>query len=258
VPSADLAFALELADLADSTSLPRFRALDLRVETKPDRTPVTDADRAVERALRERIERERPGEGVLGEEEGDDGGPVRWVIDPIDGTKNFSRGMPVWATMIALERDAELVCGVVSAPALGRRWWAARGAGAFRDGERIGVSSISRPDDASVSCCHAADLAALEPATWHARGLGDFWQHVLVAEGTVDAAVDARLAVWDYAALVPIVEEAGGRVTGLDGGPPIAGEQVVSSNGLVHGALLALLAAARGAPALSLRPGPAP
>ena len=131
MPSSDLAFALELADLADSLSLPRFRALDLRVETKPDLTPVTDADRAVERALRERISVSRPGEGVAGEEEGDDGTAVRWVIDPIDGTKNFSRGVPVWATLVALEREREVVCGVISAPALGHRWWAARGEGAF-------------------------------------------------------------------------------------------------------------------------------
>src|ERR687888_1116666 len=131
MPSSDLAFAFELADLADSLSLPRFRALDLRVETKPDLTPVTDADTAVERALRDLIAARRPEEGVLGEEEGDDGGSVRWVVDPIDGTRNFSRGVPVWATLIALERDGVRVCGVVSAPALGRRWWAARGEGAF-------------------------------------------------------------------------------------------------------------------------------
>ncbi len=237
----DLAFALELADLADSLSLPRFRALDLRVETKPDRSPVTDADRAVERALRERIERDRPGEGVLGEEEGDEGGAVRWVIDPIDGTRNFSRGMPVWSTLIALERDAEVVCGVISAPALGHRWWAAREGGAFRDGEPIRASSVRRLADASVSCSYARDLTAVEPVAWQARGLGDFWQHALVAEGAVEAAVDARLAVWDYAALVPIVEEAGGRVSGLDGRAPRAGEQLVTSNGYVHEELLALL-----------------
>src|SRR5919199_2882976 len=131
--SSELAFAHELADLADSLSLPRFRALDLRVETKPDSTPVTDADRAVERALRERIAAGRPGDGVVGEEEGDDGGTVRWVIDPIDGTKNFSRGVPVWATLIALEREDGVACSVISAPALSHRWWAARGEGAFRD-----------------------------------------------------------------------------------------------------------------------------
>jgi histidinol-phosphatase len=236
-----LAFALELADVADALSLPRFRALDLRIETKRDRTPVTDADRAIERALRERIATSRPGEGVFGEEEGDDGSDVRWVIDPIDGTKNFSRGVPVWATLIALEREDEVACGVISAPALGHRWWAARGEGAFRNGEGIRVSAVSRLADASVSSTYGRDLVALEPAVWHARSLGDFWQHALVAEGSVDAAVDARLAPWDYVALVPILEEAGGRVSALDGGPPRPKEQVISSNGLLHEELLALL-----------------
>ena len=202
---------------------------------------MTDADRAVERALRERIGVVRPGEGVLGEEEGDDGSAVRWIVDPIDGTRNFSRGVAVWATLIALEREGELVCGVVSAPALGHRWWAARGAGAFCDGEPIEVSTVSRLADASVSATYARDLAALEPAAWHARSLGDFWQHTLVAQGAVDAAIDAQLAVWDYAALVPIVEEAGGRITSLDGGAPRPKEQVVSTNGGVHDEVLALL-----------------
>ena len=202
---------------------------------------MTDADRTVERALRERIAVDRPAEGVLGEEEGDDGGAVRWIVDPIDGTRNFSRGVPVWATLIALEREDEVVCGVVSAPALGHRWWAARGEGAFRDGEPIRVSSVSRLADASVSSTYGRDLVRVEPSVWHARALGDFWQHVLGAEGSVDAAVDARLAPWDYAALVPIVEEAGGRLSGLDGGPPRPQEQVVTSNGRVHDELLALL-----------------
>src|SRR5438067_132210 len=237
----DLTFALELADLADSLSKPRFRAHDLHIEAKPDLTPVTDADRAVERALRERVGASRSGEGVFGEEEGDDGGAVRWVIDPIDGTKNFSRGVPVWATLIALERQAEAVCGVISAPALGHRWWAARGQEAFRDGDRIRVSGVARLADASVSATHGRDLLAIESAAWHARSLGDFWQHMLVAEGSVDAAVDARLHPWDYSALAPIVQEAGGRVSALGGGPPRPHEQVVSSNGWVHDELLALL-----------------
>jgi histidinol-phosphatase len=221
--------------------VPRFRALDLRIETKPDLTPVTDADRVVERALRERIAVSRPGEGVVGEEEGDEGGAVRWVIDPIDGTKNFSRGVPVWATLIALEREDEVVCGVISAPALGHRWWAARREGAFRDGESIRVSRVSRLADASVSATYGRDLIAVERAAWHARLFGDFWQHALVAEGSLDAAVDARLARWDYSALVPVLEEAGGRVSGLDGGPPRPKEQVVTSNGFLHDELLALL-----------------
>ena len=236
----DLVFAIELTDLADSLGIPRFHAIDLRVETKSDLTPVTDADRTVERALRERILAKRPREAVVGEEEGEDVGPVRWVLDPIDGTRNFSRGMPVWATLIALERDGQLVCGVVSAPALGHRWWAMRGGGAFRDGEAIRVSRVERLVDASVSC-RACDLAAVEQVIWHARALGDFWQHVLVAEGAVDGAVDAKLALWDYAALVPIVEEAGSEISGLDGRPPRPSEQVVASNGLLHDELLALI-----------------
>ena len=238
----DLAFALELADVADALSLPRFGAADLHVETKPDLTPVTDADRAVERALRERIAAVRPGEGVFGEEEGDGGnGRVRWILDPIDGTRNFSRGVPVWATLIALERDGVLTVGVVSAPALGRRWWAARGEGAFADGERVRGLGGRRARDAAVSCSLARDLAALEPHVWHARGFGDFWQHVLVAEGSLDAAVDASLALWDYAAFAVIVEEAGGRVSASDGSAPRASEPVVSTNGLVHDAVLEAL-----------------
>jgi histidinol-phosphatase len=234
VAAADLDFALELAELADSLSLPRFRASDLRVETKPDLTPVTDADRTVERALRERIAAERPGDTVLGEEEGDEGGDVRWILDPIDGTKNFSRGLPVWATLIALERNGAVVCGVVSAPALGHRWWAARGEGAWRDGERITVSGIASLGDAAVSCSYGANLALFEPRVWHARGIGDFWQHVLVAEGALEAGIDAQLKLWDYAALEPIVLEAGGRLDEVRG-------QFVSTNGLVHDELLSAL-----------------
>ena len=239
----DLAFALELADAADALTLERFRAQDLRVETKADLTPVTDADRATERRLRERIARDRPGEGVLGEEEGDDDGSaadassgVRWIVDPIDGTRNFSRGMPVWATLIALERDGDVVCGVVSAPALGRRWWAGRGGGAFADGEAIRVSRVSELAQASVSCSYGRDVARLEPQVWHARGLGDFWQHMLVAEGALDAAVDSPLSLWDYAAVEPIVTEAGGRFG-------LLGEQWLSSNGLVHDAVIAAISA---------------
>jgi histidinol-phosphatase len=239
--SRDLDFALELADLADSLSLPRFRAEDLHVETKPDLTPVTDADRTVERALRERIAAERPGESVVGEEEGADEGSVRWILDPIDGTRNFARGMPVWATLIALERHGGFTCGVASAPALGQRWWAARGEGAWRDGHRLNVSGVARLADASVSCSHGADLARLEPFVWHARGLGDFWQSMLVAEGSLDIAVDSRLALWDFAPFVPLVEEAGGRVSAIDGGPPRPHEQIVCSNGLVHEETLAVL-----------------
>jgi histidinol-phosphatase len=226
--SAELAFALELADAADAISLPRFGAGDLRVERKPDLTPVTDVDRTIERALRNLVAERRPGEGVFGEEDGGAPDGVRWIIDPIDGTKNFVRGIPVWATLIALARGDELVLGVVSAPALGQRWWAARGEGAFCNGAPIHVSGVLKLADAAISAALASDLAALEDTTWHARGLGDFWQHVLVAEGSLDAAIDYPLKLWDFAALVPIVEEAGGR-TGFT-----AGGQFVSSNALVQ------------------------
>jgi histidinol-phosphatase len=228
--SADLDFALELADAADAISLPRFGALDLRVDRKPDLTPVTDADRAIESALRARVA--ESDEGFFGEEEGGAEDGVRWIVDPIDGTKNFVRGIPVWATLIALARDDELVCGVVSAPALGRRWWAARGQGAFCNGAPIRVSSVAQLADAAVSAALASDLAALEDATWHARGFGDFWQHVLVAEGSLDAAIDYPLQLWDFAALVPIVEEAGGR-TGFNA----AGQFVSSNSRIDHAAM---------------------
>jgi len=223
--SADLDFALRLADAADAISLPRFQGRDFVVDRKPDLTPVTDADRAIEQALRAMAARR--GEDVLGEEFGGPESGVRWIVDPIDGTKNFTRGIPVWATLIALERDSELVCGVVSAPGLGRRWWAARGEGAYANGTPIHVSSVAQLADAAVSAALAADLAALEDRVWHARALGDFWQHVLVAEGALDAAIDYPLQIWDYAALVPIVEEAGGRTAFAPGG------QFVSSNGLI-------------------------
>jgi histidinol-phosphatase len=223
--SEELDFALELADAADAISLPRFGASDLHVERKPDLTPVTDADRAIEQALRARVTKR--GDGFLGEEDGGAADGVRWIVDPIDGTKNFVRRIPVWATLIALARDNDLVVGVVSAPALGKRWWAARGEGAFCNGAPIRVSGVSQLADAAVSATLSPDLAALENAVWHARGLGDFWQHMLVAEGALDAAIDYPLVLWDYAALVPIVEEAGGS-TGLT-----AAGNFVSSNGLI-------------------------
>jgi histidinol-phosphatase len=232
---ADLAYALELADAADALTLPRFHARDFVVETKADLTPVTDADRTVERMLRERIARDRPGEGVLGEEEGGGGGgSVQWIVDPIDGTRNFSRGVPIWATLIALERDGVFVCGVVSAPALDRRWWGARNAEAFASGRQIRVSGVGALSEAAVSCTHGRDLAALEPRVWHARGLGDFWSHMLVAEGALDVAVDASLKLWDYAAVEPIVLAAGGRFERV-------GSQWMSSNGLLHDAVVAAM-----------------
>jgi histidinol-phosphatase len=204
--SSDLAFALSLADDADAISMARFRAADLHVETKLDLTPVSEADRLVESTLRRRIERERPGQSVLGEEEG--GADVDWVIDPIDGTRNYTRGIPIWATLIAFRDQV----GVVSAPALGRRWWAERGWGAYANGQQIHVSTIERLEEATL--LYALDRPVPERAwsAWHLRGLGDFWAHMLVAEGAAEVAVDALgLAVWDTAPLGVILEEAGGR-----------------------------------------------
>ena len=206
-PGPDLELALSLADEADAITLARFRAHDLRVDTKPDLTPVSEADRAVESMLRERLAAERPGEPVLGEEEGG-ADATGWILDPIDGTRNFTRGIPVWATMIAY---ADRVA-VISAPALGRRWWAERGAGAFADGEPIRVSAIDRLEDATVLYGLDRPPPARAWDAWHVRGFGDFWPHMLVAEGAAEVAVDAvGLAIWDTAPMRVIVEEAGGR-----------------------------------------------
>jgi histidinol-phosphatase len=249
---ADVAFALALADLADSISLRRFRASDLVVETKPDLTPVTEADRAVEEALRARIAELRPGEAVVGEEFGaDGGGSTRWIIDPIDGTKNYARGVPVWGTLIALERNGAVVLGVASAPALGHRWWAARGAGAFADGSRMRVSGVSELGDATMSYTSLSWYAKREippgflelaRRCWRSRGFGDFWQHMLVADGSIEIAIDPEVAVWDVAAVQVIVEESGGRFSDLDGAPRADGGSGLSSNGLLHDEVLALLA----------------
>jgi len=249
---ADLALAHQLADDAESLAMGRYLANDLRVDTKPDLTPVSDADTAIERSIRERLERERPGDGVLGEEFGVSGTSERqWVIDPIDGTKNFVRGVPVWATLIALKDGDDVVVGVVAAPALGRRWWAAQGGGSFAGGrlsERraLRVSAVSRLEDASLS--YSDDVgwpggaaARLRERVWRSRAYGDFWSHVLVAEGAVDLAAEPDLGPWDLAALVPVVTEAGGRVTSFDGGAPIGPGGALTTNGLLHHEVLALL-----------------
>jgi len=255
----DLEFAAGLADIADELALARFGALDLQVETKPDLSPVTETDRAIEKALRERIDAERPGDSVLGEEEGSSGeGDRRWILDPIDGTRNYSRGIPIFATLIALELDGEVELGFASAPALGRRWWAERGKGAFRNdgpirvsgvkrledatmsigfGHRTKVSSVARLEDAVVSFELSEGIERLAPLAaraWHARSFGDFWQHMLVAEGSVDVAVDPAVKIWDCAPLKLIVEEAGGKFTDLAGRSVIDGGSGVSTNGLLH------------------------
>ena len=240
--SPDLSLALELADLADGIALSRFRASDLRVETKPDLSPVTEADTAVEQAIRTRLATGRPRDGVLGEEFAvvpTLKGGRRWIVDPIDGTRNYSRGIPVWATLIALEDDGVLQVGVVSAPALGRRWWAERGSGALADGQPIRVSAVARVEDAVL--CFAVEQQLPEIATrcWHARGFGDFWAHMLVAEGAADGAIDAvGVSIWDLAAVRIIVEEAGGRFSDATGLARIDGGSAVSSNGLLHDELL--------------------
>jgi histidinol-phosphatase len=238
--SDDLALALELANLADPIALARFRADDLVVETKTDRTPVTDADRAVERAIRARLDHDRPDDGVLGEEFGTrDGGRRRWIVDPIDGTRNYERGIPVWATLVSLEEEGELRLGVVSAPSLGKRWWAERGEGAWAGTERLSVSSVARVEDAVL--CFALDRQLPEVAyrCRHARGFGDFWAHMLVAEGAVDGAIDAvGVSLWDLAAVQVIVEEAGGRFTDARGAARADGGSGISSNGLLHDELL--------------------
>ena len=245
----DLALALRLADAADALTLARFRALDLVVDAKPDLTPVSDADLAVEAEVRRLLAAERPGDAVLGEEEGLIGsGPREWVVDPIDGTKNFVRGVPVWATLIALRVDGRVDVGVVSAPALGRRWWAARGAGAFADGQPIRVSQVARLADAHLSYSSLTGweylgrlegLLDLSRRCWRTRAFGDFWSHVLVAEGAVDASFEPEVSLWDLAPLQVIVEEAGGRFTDLGGQARPDGGSCVCSNGLLHDEVLA-------------------
>lgn len=252
----DLELAHRLADAADAITRERFGAADLAVESKPDLTPVTDADRAVERALREILGAARPHDAVSGEEFGSQGSSTRrWVIDPIDGTKNFVRGVPVWATLIALLDGAAPVLGFVSAPALGRRWWATTGTGAWARAmdaapRRLAVSRVSDLADASLSYSSLTGWAqigrrdrflALTDACWRTRAYGDFWSYLLVAEGAVDVAAEPELSLWDVAALAPIVVEAGGRFTGLDGVDGVHSGNAAASNGLLHEALLAFV-----------------
>lgn len=241
--SPDLALALALADAADAISLPRFRS-GLAVETKPDLTPVTEADRAVEAELRRWLAADRADDAVLGEEEGASGeGSRRWILDPIDGTRNYARGVPVWATLLALEDAGVMRLGVVSAPALRRRWWAERGQGAFAGDARLEVSSVARVEDAVLSFAYENGVPDLARRAWHVRGLGDFWAHMLVAEGAVDGAVDALgVSEWDLAAVQVIVEEAGGRFSDFSGSPRIDGRGAITSNGLLHDELLSSVA----------------
>jgi histidinol-phosphatase len=259
----DMRLAHVLADQADSISLDRFRAQDLVVETKPDLTPVTDADRAVEEQLRSSLARARTRDAVLGEEFGSTGrGDRRWVIDPIDGTKNFVRGVPVWATLIALLDGDVPVVGLVSAPALNRRWWAAAGVGAWtgrrlENATRCRVSQVGRLADASVSYSSLSGweerglldgFLDLSRSVWRTRAYGDFWSYMMVAEGTVDVACEPEVSLWDLAALDVIVREAGGMFSDLTGAPGPAGGSAVASNSLLHADVLTALAPSRRAP----------
>jgi histidinol-phosphatase len=252
----ELALALEAADLADGLTLPRYERRSFTLDWKANRTEVTEADRETEAAVAEHLRHARPHHAVFGEEHGSAGpsaSPWRWLIDPIDGTSNFVRGIPVWASLIALTHaEHGAVVGVVSAPSLGRRWWAARGLGAHADGHRITVSAVSALADAQVCVTfnHGWDELGLTPAlvrlqqdAYRARGFGDFWQHMLVAEGAVDVAVDAiGLAPYDLAAVQVIVEEAGGTFTDRRGEPTYQHDSAVSSNGLLHAEVLRRLA----------------
>jgi histidinol-phosphatase len=255
--SDDLSLAHVLADAADSISMARFRALDLSVESKPDLTPVSDADTAVETALRATLARTRPRDGVLGEEFGiteaaAGPGTRQWVIDPIDATKNFVRGIPVFATLIGCVVGGEVVAGVASAPALGERWDAAVGEGSRRNGERVQVSRIAALANAHV--LHGGldwhrgrpewweTLGRIADEAWRTRGFGDFWMHLLVAGGMAEVAFERDVNVWDVAALACIVAEAGGRMTTFDGGSPLGAGDILTTNGLLHQRMQALLA----------------
>ncbi|TXN31326.1 inositol monophosphatase family protein [Lacisediminihabitans profunda] len=261
----DLRLARELADMADAISMDRFRANDLAVSMKPDMTHVTDADKAVEAAIRAALRDSRPHDSVLGEEAGEEPGSLdetgasarQWIIDPIDGTANYVRGVPVWASLISLAIDGVPVVGVVSAPALGKRWWAAKGLGAFIDDSlgsgtgsserRIAVSAVSNLSDASMSCSGLLrweqagkldEFLGLARSVWRSRDYGDMWPYMMVAEGLVEIAGEYDMKPWDIAALIPIVEEAGGRFTSVAGEPGPWHGSAIATNGLLHDQVL--------------------
>ncbi len=251
--SADLELALRLADIADAISLERFRSADLSVSSKPDRTPVTDADLAVETAIRDLLAAERPEDGILGEEFGTAGTTERqWIIDPIDGTANFLRGVPNWATLIALVVDGHPVVGVSSAPAFRKRWWAARGFGSWlHDGDdeprRLRVSGVDSLSDASLSfqsiqqwdqAGYLDRLIDLTRSVWRDRAYGDAWSYGLLAEGVVDVVAEFDVKEWDIAPFSVIVEEAGGRFTAVDGSDSLSARSSLATNGALHPAVL--------------------
>jgi histidinol-phosphatase len=251
----DLAFAHQLADAADAITLKRFQSIDLIVDTKPDNTPVTDADKAAEKVIRNLLTQERSEDAIVGEEFGNtvEGSQAKryWVIDPIDGTKNFLRGVPTWATLIGLveiqnDGSQKVVVGVVSAPALFRRWHASENKGAFvsvngESPESISVSKVSEISNASISYSdfigwgdRLSKFQSLLSSAWRTRGIGDFWSHMLVAEGAVDVAIEPSLALWDMAALDVIVREAGGRFSDMDGKDGSWGQSGMSTNPALH------------------------
>ena len=254
--SDDLHLAHLMAEAVDELTLSRFHAADLQVETKPDLTPVTDADKRAEESIRGHLSRARPRDAVYGEEFGTTGsGDRMWIIDPIDGTKNFVRGVPVWATLISLVEDGAVVIGMVSAPALGRRWWAAKDAGSYTgrslsSARRLQVSKVSSLKDASLSYSSLTGwkdrgwregMLDLQDTVWRTRGYGDFFSYTLVAEGAVDIAAEPELNLYDMAALVPIVTEAGGTFTSLQGEDGPWGGNALVTNSLLHEATLDML-----------------
>src|ERR671921_954742 len=254
----DLRLAHVLADDADSITTGRFKSLDLHVMSKPDLTPVTDADQAVEEGIRRTLSRVRSRDAITGEEQGSTGhSQRRWVIDPVDGTKNFVRGVPVWATLIALVVDDQVVLSVVSAPQLQRRWWASKGHGAWTGrsllkATRCQVSDVRRLEDASFAYSSLSgwdergrleDFLSLTRRVWRTRAYGDFWSYMLLAEGAVDIAAEPELELHDMAALDVIVREAGGRFTSLAGTDGPYGGNALASNGMLHEVALGFLGA---------------
>jgi len=247
----DLRLALELADAADAITLQHFQSSTLAVRTKIDMTPVSEADEAVELVMRERLGKDRPDDGIVGEEFGTSGsGARRWILDPIDATANYVRGIPIYGTLIALVENDSPIVGVISAPALSRRWWASRGDGAFCNGRAMHASRISEVEGAHIAYASVKDweryglgeafLALMRRCT-RARGFGDFWMHMLVAEGAIEIAVEPEVAPWDVAAVQIIVQEAGGRFTDLQGNARFDGGNALSTNGLLHDAVLETL-----------------
>lgn len=254
--SADLALALRLADAADAVSMARFDAADLDVRVKADASHVTEADLATEQVIRGLLSDERPDDGVFGEEFGSSGeGSRRWIIDPIDGTANYLKGIPMWATLIALEIDGVPRVGVVSQPAIGRRWWGATGQGAWTSTDagprRLTVSSVSTIAESSVSfqsvrqwddVSRTDDLLRLTRAVWRDRGYGDAWPYMLLAEGRLELVAEFGVKEYDIAAHVPIVHEAGGRFTDIDGADSLSSRSSLATNGILHDAFVAFLA----------------